>query len=37
MGRDTPGFYTYAMIERSKEYPPTIIQQLNVVFKLQDM
>ncbi|XP_019232851.1 PREDICTED: probable rhamnogalacturonate lyase B [Nicotiana attenuata] len=37
MGRDTPGFYTYAMVERSKEYPPTIIQQLNVVFKLQDM
>ncbi|XP_060186083.1 probable rhamnogalacturonate lyase B [Lycium barbarum] len=33
---DEPGFYTYAIVEHPAQFPATTINQLNVVFKLQE-
>ncbi|XP_060185435.1 probable rhamnogalacturonate lyase B isoform X1 [Lycium barbarum] len=35
MLRDTPGFYTYAIVERLEGWPLVYIENLRVVFKLQ--
>ncbi|MCD7456965.1 hypothetical protein HAX54_033732 [Datura stramonium] len=35
MLRDTPGFYTYTIVERLEGWPASYIQSLRVVFKLQ--
>ncbi|KAH6760094.1 Rhamnogalacturonate lyase family protein [Perilla frutescens var. frutescens] len=36
MLRDSPGFYTYTVLERLKEWPPFLIQEGRIVFKLQE-
>ncbi|CAN4114795.1 unnamed protein product [Withania somnifera] len=35
MIRDTPGFYTYSILERLEGWPISYIQNLRIVFKLQ--
>ncbi|MCD7456966.1 hypothetical protein HAX54_033733 [Datura stramonium] len=35
MLRDTPGFYTYSIVERIEGWPISYIQNLRIVFKLQ--
>ncbi|KAM3201384.1 putative rhamnogalacturonate lyase B [Capsicum annuum] len=35
MLRDTPGFYTYTIVERLEGWPHSYIQNLRIVFKLQ--
>lgn len=35
MLRDTPGFYTYAIFERLEGWPLVYIENLRIVFKLQ--
>ncbi|KAL1569708.1 rhamnogalacturonan endolyase [Salvia divinorum] len=36
MLRDSPGFYTYTVLERLKEWPAFLIQEGRIVFKLQE-
>ncbi|XP_055816389.1 probable rhamnogalacturonate lyase B [Solanum dulcamara] len=36
MLRDTPGFYTYSIVERLEGWPISCIQNLRIVFKLQE-